>query len=594
MSDPHDTLSGDPDRADEAPPKRRHTGRWVAVGLLGVVTLLGALYGLAVWRVSGHDVPAGATVEGVPIGGLSTAQAAVKLADELGERASEPIAVSIAGTTSQVDPTQAGLTVDWEATAQSAGSRVWNPATLWARLTDGTQPVDPVISVDQDKLETAAEALATESATEPTEPMIAFTKEDRPKLTPGKDGVTLDTAAATEVLRSAYFTQDSAPIALPVNEIPPTVSAGQAEQVLTSVARPAVSGPVTLRVGQAGEEGTDVEATAEQIARALTFEVANGTLNPKLNAKKLREELADELDPLERPGMNATIVIRDDEPVIVKSKKGLAIKTDELGTKVLAVLPNTKAAKRVAELELTKSQPSFTTADAKALNIKEKLSSFWQWFPPAAYRYQNVGQAAEYINGTILKPGETFSMNDTVHERTPANGYTKGFIISGGRFREELGGGVSIITTAMWTAGFYAGLERVEQHPHGLYISRYQAGLEATVAWDALDLRMRNDTGNGVLITAQRYSNGVRIEMWGTKKWDKVTSSFTNRHSFTGYSTITDDSPTCVSSAGSSGFSIAVTRRRYIDGEAVSTETWPTTYKPTPHVVCTNPNASSA
>ena len=132
-------------------------------------------------------------------------------------------------------------------------------------------------------------------------------------------------------------------------------------------------------------------------------------------------------------------------------------------------------------------------------------------------------------------------MNDTVKERTRANGYTEGFIISGGRFREELGGGVSIITTATWTAGFYAGLERVEQHPHGLYISRYEAGLEATVAWGLLDLKMRNDTGNGVLITATRYSDGVLIEMWGTKKWDKVTATFTERRNYTDFQTIYDD-----------------------------------------------------
>jgi vancomycin resistance protein YoaR len=239
------------------------------------------------------------------------------------------------------------------------------------------------------------------------------------------------------------------------------------------------------------------------------------------------------------------------------------------------------------------AQPDFTTAEARALNITEKLSSFRQAFPPAAYRYQNVGQAAEYLNGTILEPGQTFSMNDTIKERTPANGYTEGFIISGGRFREELGGGVSIITTATWTAGFYAGLERVEQHAHGLYISRYEAGLEATVAWGLLDLKMRNDTGNGVLITATRFTDGVLIEMWGTKKFDQVTASFTDRYNYTNFQTITDDGARCVPSEGVRGFSISVTRRRFVGDQVVSTETWPTTYKPTPNVICTSPNASS-
>jgi vancomycin resistance protein YoaR len=574
-----------------APSRPRLIVRWVTLGLLSAAMILGALYGLAVWRVSSNEVPTGSSVDGVRIGDMSAEQAAEKLADRLGDKATAAIPVTVGGTAGRIVPADAGLSVDWHATAENAGARVYHPAALWARLTNGRVSVEPVITVDEAKLDATLAELAARTASKPTEPTITFTGDGQARLTPGRTGITLQADAAAQVLRAAYFSEREqvVPVALPVDAAAPTVSDGQAGQVLTSFARPAVAAPVTVRV-----EGTDVQATAGQIARALTFDVANGTLVPRLRAKKLRAQLADELDPLESAGTNARIVIRNDKPVIISSKKGLTVPADELATAVQAVLPNAGAAQRVAVVELEKSAPSFTTTDAKALNITEKLSSFWQYFPPAAYRYQNVGQAAAYINGSIIKPGDVFSMNDTIHERTPANGYTKGFIISGSRFREELGGGVSIITTAMWTAGFYAGLERVEQHTHGLYISRYKAGLEATVAWGYIDLKMRNDTGNGVLITAERYSNGVRIEMWGTKKWDKVTSSFTNRYNYTGFSTITDDSPTCVESSGSSGFSIAVTRRRYIDGEVVSKETWPATYRPTPHVVCTNPAATSA
>jgi vancomycin resistance protein YoaR len=126
----------------------------------------------------------------------------------------------------------------------------------------------------------------------------------------------------------------------------------------------------------------------------------------------------------------------------------------------------------------------------------------------------------------------------------------------------------------------------VEQQAHGLYIDRYEAGLEATVAWGYIDLKMRNETGNGVLITATRYNDGVVVEMWGTKKWDQVTASFTPRTAYTDFKTIVDSGEDCVPSEGVRGFSIAVTRRRIIDGASQSTETWPTTYQPTPNVVC--------
>ena len=102
----------------------------------------------------------------------------------------------------------------------------------------------------------------------------------------------------------------------------------------------------------------------------------------------------------------------------------------------------------------------------------------------------------------MLKPGETFSLNDTVGERTGENGFTKGFIISDGIFKEDLGGGVSQMATTTFNATFFAGLEDVEHKPHSFYIDRYPVGREATVAWGAVDLRFKNDTPYGVLIHA--------------------------------------------------------------------------------------------
>ena len=83
----------------------------------------------------------------------------------------------------------------------------------------------------------------------------------------------------------------------------------------------------------------------------------------------------------------------------------------------------------------------------------------------------------------MLKPGDTFSLNDIVGERTAANGFTKGFIISDGVFTEDFGGGVSQVATTTFNAAFFAGLEDVEHKPHSFYIDRYPVGREATVAW---------------------------------------------------------------------------------------------------------------
>ncbi len=536
-------------------------------------------YAATVVSVSG-DVPAGTTVRGVDIGGMTTDEAATTLEQELGAEANAPIPVTAGEATAEITPAEAGLAVDWEATASQASGLILRPSELLAHLR-GEVELEPITTTDSDALVASLDSLAETSAVDPVEPTIRYSKAAEAKYEAGVPGALLDVPGAADMVADAYFQPDAGTLALPMTPVAPQVADKEAERVFAELAQPAVALPVALAVG-----AEKAEIPAADIARTLTFAPKGTTMDATLDGEELHKRLADELAGIEQPGRDASVRIKGGKPVVVPSRTGRSVDSEELGTAVLAVLPATTADARTAVVALSVSEPDLTTAEAKALNITEKLSSFRQWFPPAPYRYTNVGEAARRLNGTILEPGETFSMNDTVKERTRANGYTEGFIISGGRFREELGGGVSIITTATWTAGFYAGLERVEQHPHGLYISRYQAGLEATVAWGLLDLKMRNDTGNGVLITATRYSDGVLIEMWGTKKWDKVTATFTERRNYTDFQTIYDDGEKCVPSEGVRGFSIAVTRRRINNGKSESTETWPTTYKPTPNVIC--------
>lgn len=542
------------------------------------ILILGG-YAATVAAVSG-EVPAGTSAQGVEIGGMTTEQAATTLEDSLGTQVAEPIPVAAGETETEIDPQEAGLGVDWQATAAQASGLILNPARLLAHLR-GEVDLDLVTTVDEQALAATLGALADEAAVEPIEPRIRYTQDSTANLREGSAGATLEVDPAADMVVAAYPQPDPERLVLPMAPVPTQIPEAEAQRILSELAVPAVALPVAVIV-----DGQATSIPPSEIARTLKFRPEGSTFTTILKAEQLHAGMADQLQGIERPSRDASFRIRDGRPVIIASRRGLSVDPDELGAAVLAVLPETTPEARTATVGLVRTRAELTTAEAKALSITEKLSSFRQDFVPATYRYINVGEAARRINGTILRPGEVFSMNETAKERTPANGYTEGYIISGGRFREELGGGVSIITTATWTAGFYAGLERVEQHAHGLYIPRYTAGLEATVAWGLLDLKMRNETGNGVLITATRYTDGVLIEMWGTKKWDAVTASFSPRTNYTDYETIYDDGERCVPSTGSRGFSISVTRRRMNNGKSESTETFYTTYKPTPNVIC--------
>ncbi len=200
--------------------------------------------------------------------------------------------------------------------------------------------------------------------------------------------------------------------------------------------------------------------------------------------------------------VDATVALVDGKPKVIPARPGVTYDIADVAD-VFLDLVAAPAGQRTAEVEATVDQAELTTKDARALKIREEISSFTTYFPYAEYRNINIGRAAELINGTVLEPGEEFSLNGIVGERTAENGFVPGFIISNGIFKEDYGGGVSQIATTTFNAMFFAGLKDVEHKPHSFYIDRYPVGREATVAWGAVDLRFENDTPYGVLVDAR-------------------------------------------------------------------------------------------
>ncbi len=572
-----------------ARPAPSGAGRVVGYVVAGLLTVAGAAYVGAV-AFAGDGIHPNTSVKGVDISHLSEEQAITTINAGLAPQISAPIPLSWTGATGAIVPREAGLGIDAAATVQGHSGRLWNPVELISSLTTPTE-LAPVVTSDPAKLATAVDAVAIridKPAVEPTLVMDDLT----PVLTPGVIGIEVNREKAAADIKAAFLTT-TAPVPLELGSKPPLVSDADAADVVNTVAKPAVAGPITVNaLATAGEGAADpaiagkAEVEPQAISEALTFSVVDGELTPALDGKTLRKSIADQLVTIERPGKDATFKIVDGKPVVVPAVVGRGITANDLA---LAVMPALKQpVPREVSVRFGDIQPKLTTEAAKALNIKEKLSSFRQWFPYAPYRVTNVGTAGKYMNGKVIMPGETYSMNDTIKERTAANGYVKGIRIDQGRFVEDLGGGVSIITTATWTAAFFAGMERIEQRAHSVYIDRYQAGLEATVAWGNLDLRWRNNTPNGVLITTATENTGVTVTLWGTKAYTKITDTSSPRYDRTSppSTPVYDSGPDCVKSDGVSGFSIKVTRNFYKGSEIVDRETFTTVYKPTTNVIC--------
>jgi vancomycin resistance protein YoaR len=536
---------------------------------------------LLVWAgayaAAGSGVPRDTSVLGVDIGGLDRGEAVDKLEAELSEQAQAPLAVRVGQDSYEVVPADAGLTFDAGATVDRVDGRTWNPAGLWRSLT-GAGKTTPVVNVDETRLSAAVSALAETADAESRDADVVF-EDGEARIVEPQEGRAIDQDAARSALRSAYLKTSDAPIELEAAAVPPTIGADEAQRAFDSFAEPALSSPVTVRAG-----GESIRVPVDTLAAVLSMEPEGDKLTPRLDAKALREALDDELREIERSPRNATVRISGGEPEIVPARAGQVVRDQVLAAAVLEVLP--REANRLARVEMSRKRAERTTAQVRALGIKEVVGEFTTQYPYAAYRVTNIGRAAEKIDGTLLEPGETFSLNGIVGERTRENGFAEGTIIRNGRFATELGGGVSQVATTVFNAMFFAGLKDVEHKPHSFYISRYPEGREATVAWPVLDLKFQNDTEYGVLVdTIHNEGSSLTVRLWSTKVWD-IDSVRSGRSNIKSGTTRYDTSSTCVPQGGVPGFDVTVTRVFTKGGEEVKRERFFTRYNPADTIIC--------
>jgi len=576
LTSPDDVInSADGPRNRRRPPVTP-TQRAVRITVLLVFWLTSVMITLV--ALGSSKIPSGTTVNGIDVGGLDRQSAINKLEVGLAQQVALPIALKISQTSTRVPADALGITPNYEASIDSVMTTRWNPFDMWRGIRGGGSG-EVVLDIDEATLAAKLDGLAQQYRQDSREPEITYSG-TTPELSEPVVGKVLDTSVAPEILLSQYLHTDGA-IDLPMVEQQPEVSLDEAREALDGIAKTAVSAPVTVKVGD-----VSAEASPAAIASALTFQVKDGQLRPVVDGAELHVAMGSALAKVDTRAKDATWDVSSGTPVLVPAEYGNGVTDDHVADSVSSVLDKAADQRRV-EMPLGPLNPSLSTDDAAALNIKEKVSSFTQRFPYAPYRSQNIGQAAKKVNKTLLKPGEVFSMNEIVGERTKANGFAEGPVVGeGGRLQMDMGGGVSAAATTLWTAAFYAGLERVEQGSHLIWISRYRPGLEATVAWGQLDLKFKNDTPSGIFITTKMTNTSLTVTMWGEKQYDAVKAVSGPKMNTKAFTKEEASGPSCVSQGGVPGFSIDVDRLFFKGGEQVKKQTFTTSYIPAAQVTC--------
>lgn len=133
-------------------------------------------------------------------------------------------------------------------------------------------------------------------------------------------------------------------------------------------------------------------------------------------------------------------------------------------------------------------------------------------------RGKNIDLAAQRLNGLVISPGELVSFNEVVGERTEANGFEKSWEIFRGEMVEGVGGGTCQVSSTLYAASFFGGLEVLERLPHSRPSVYIPMGLDATVVYPAVDLKVRNPYPFPVAVHAKTIGNKLRIELLGRAK----------------------------------------------------------------------------
>jgi vancomycin resistance protein YoaR len=192
---------------------------------------------------------------------------------------------------------------------------------------------------------------------------------------------------------------------------------------------------------------------------------------------------------------------------------------------------------------------------------------------------------ADYIDGTIVEPGDTFSFNDRVGPRTEERGFREGQMIIGSLLLPSIGGGVCQTATTLFNNAFDLGLPIVERHNHSFYISHYPLGRDATVSWGGPDFVFRNDLKSAILVKTSYTDDTLTFSFYGTDPKRRIVTVAGDRTNWRRPETTYALDPYAprgsvrtVTGSNQPGFDVSVRRKIYEGGKLVREDTTTSNY----------------
>ena len=478
-----------------------------------------------------------------------------------------PVRVVVAGKAYDVRPGEA-LRIDGTATQQA----LWKAGrtTFLGRIRQVVDPspptrvVDPVL-VARPRLE---EIAARVSAALPKPRRAQVVAHSDFRIIPSRPGDAVDARRLGASLAKASLT-GARTLTPALTHVEPELTTAAAEAAVAE-ATTLIDEPVTLAF-----KGEDVGSLAPtRLAKLLRFRPDGERFRISFHPQRVAKAVEPMLAPWRARAVNARFVVEGKRVRVRPSRPGLAVDGAWAADSIAAAAA---APVHRASLRLKQIRADLTTREAEQLGIRQQISTFTtDMGTSSSNRIHNVQLMAEYIDGTVIKPGDTFSFNDRVGPRTVERGFREGQMIIGSLLLPSIGGGVCQTATTLFNNAFELGLPIVERHNHSFYISHYPMGRDATVSWGGPDFVFKNDLKTGILIKTRYTSSTLTFSFYGTDPKRRVVASTSERTNWrTPTTTYALDpyaprgSVRTVAGSNQSGFDVTVTRKVYQRGKLV-------------------------
>jgi vancomycin resistance protein YoaR len=522
----------------------------------------------------------GTSVAGVNLGGVERAQAVSSVQAAVLPALGREVVLRAGDERLTARPSELyALNAVATADAVLAASRRTEPHRVAALVGLRDVEVSPVLVERTDAIATflaRVRSAGGRSATAATVEMDGL----EPSVTRSRGGLRLDSTALLADLRRAAF--DGGAVTAGFVPSKARYSTADAERA-ADLARDVVGTPVYVFF-----EGRPLRTLApHELARLVEFEKRSGDFLVAFDEARLARVLGPAIGAHEVRAVNARFQINGDRVQVVPDRPGIGLDVEGAvaGVTAAAYSPD----RRIAEVRVAEVPATITAEQLNSLGITQKISSFTtDMGVSSSNRIWNVQLMADYIDGTIIEPGETFSFNRVVGERTAERGFREGQMIVGSLLLPSIGGGVCQTATTLFNNAFELGLPIVRRHNHSFYISHYPLGRDATVSWGGPDLIKSSYTSSTLTFTFYGTQTGRRVV--------STTSPQTNwRSPATSYAYdpyAPRGSIRTSSGSNQSGFDVTVKRTVYGGGKVLRKDAFASRYIPVGPTVVYGPGTN--